>query len=103
MRVVTPSVLKRFWLVEPFSKRPLAAWLAEVQIATWSDPGDVKAQYSSASILQDGRVVFNIGGNKFRLVVHIAYKLQRIYIKFIGTHQQYDKIDAQTIHLERRD
>jgi len=63
----------------------------------WSSPAEVKALYGSASILKDGRVVFNIGGNKYRLVVWINYKFYTIYVRFVGTHEEYDEIDAQTI------
>ena len=72
------------------------AWYRDVLKADWSKPNDVKAQFGSASILQDGRVVFNIAGNKYRIVVWINYPWV-VYIRFIGTHKQYDAIGAQTI------
>jgi len=65
--------------------------------AEWSKPSDVKAQFGNASILQDGRVVFNISGSKYRIVVWINYPCRVVYVRFIGTHKQYDAIDAQTI------
>ena len=73
------------------------AWYAEAEDAKWLSPADVKAKYGNASILKDGRVVFNICGNEFRLIVGINYEFQAIYIRFIGTHEEYDEIDAQTI------
>ena len=69
----------------------------DVLNADWSKPSDVKAQFGSASVLQDGRVVFNIGGNKYRIVVWINFPYRVVYIRFIGTHKQYDAIDAQSI------
>ena len=78
-------------------KKPVQAWLAEARNATWKTPHELKEQYSSASILKDGRVVFNIAGNKYRVVVWINYPYRVVYIRFIGTHRQYDGIDARTI------
>ena len=65
--------------------------------ADWSTPNEVKAQFSNASVLRDGRVIFNVAGNKYRIVVWINYAYRVVYIRFIGTHRQYDEIDAQTI------
>lgn len=73
------------------------AWYREALNADWATPNEVKAQFSNASILKDGRVVFNIAGNKYRLVVWINYPYRVVYIRFIGTHKQYDEIDVQTI------
>ena len=93
-------MLRAFWERAPQfadSKRPLEAWFAEVRKAAWTSPAQVKVQYRNASILKSGRVVFNIAGNKYRLVVHIRYDLGIVFIRFIGTHTQYDRIDADTI------
>jgi len=65
--------------------------------ANWRSPADVKREFGTASVLRDGRVIFNIGGNKYRLVVWINYPYRVVYVRFIGTHAQYDRIDAQTI------
>jgi mRNA interferase HigB len=97
MRILSKKTLKSYWEKEPAAKRPLEAWHAEARNAEWSSPADVKANYATASILKDGRVVFNIGGNKYRLVVWINYDFYTIYIRFVGTHKEYDEIDAQTI------
>lgn len=83
--------------MNPAVEGRLQAWFQEAKTARWASPLDVKASYPSASILEDNRVVFNIGGNSHRLVVHINYELQIVLIKFIGTHSEYDKIDATTI------
>ncbi len=97
MRVISKKTLKDYWEKEPSAQAPLEAWHAEAKNAEWSSPADVKAHYGAASILKDGRVVFNIGGNKYRLVVWINYAFFTIYVRFVGTHQEYDDIDAQTI------
>ncbi len=100
MRVIAVSTLKTFWTGHPEyqdAEGPTLAWYRDVLKADWSKPNDVKAQFGSASILQDGRVVFNIAGNKYRIVVWINYPYRVVYIRFIGTHKQYDAIDAQTI------
>lgn len=100
MRVIAVSTLKAFWQDRPQYRDAEAAtlaWYGEVRKADWSKPDHVKQQFRSASILQDGRVVFNIAGNKYRIVVWINYAYRVVYIRFIGTHRQYDGIDAQTI------
>ena len=97
MRVISKKTLKDYWKNVPGARTPLEAWHAEARNADWSSPADVKTQYGTASILRDGRVVFNIGGNKYRLVVWINYDFYTIYVRFVGTHKEYDEIDAQTI------
>jgi mRNA interferase HigB len=97
MRIFSRNTLKVYWEANPRSEQALKAWIAEARAAEWSCPADVKAKYGNASILKEGRVVFNICGNEFRLIVSISYEFQAIYVKFIGTHKQYDEIDSQTI------
>ena len=97
MRVIAKKTLKELWTREPAAQAALEAWYAEAKNAEWSGPADVKARYGNASILKDGRVVFNICGNKYRLVVWMNYAFFTIYIRFVGTHKEYDQIDAQTI------
>lgn len=97
MRVIAAASLRAFWLQHPDAEQPLKAWFEEASKATWTQPSDIKAQYRSASILKNRRVVFNIKGNDYRLVVAVAYRLQVVYVKFIGTYPQYDAIDAHTI------
>jgi len=100
MRIIALSTLKALWENQPAyldAQEPTLAWHRQVQNADWAAPADVKRDYRSASILQDGRVVFNIAGNKYRIVTWVNYPYRVVYIRFIGTHAQYDKIDAQTI------
>ena len=97
MRVIAVSTLRAFWERYPDAEQPLKAWHEEVRHATWSQPADIKAQYRSASVLKNRRVVFNIKGNNYRLIVAVAYRLQVVYVKFVGTHQEYDAVDAQTV------
>jgi len=79
------------------AKSALLTWSGLIRRADWTSPADVKRDFGNASILQGGRVIFNIAGNKYRLVVKINYPYRVVYIRFIGTHTQYDAIDAQTI------
>ena len=100
MRVISLSTLKAFWdkhAEYEDAREPGLAWFRLVSKAQWSGPADVKADLGNASILRDGRVVFNIAGNKYRLVVWINYPYRVVYVRFIGTHRQYDRIDAQII------
>ena len=100
MRIIALSTLKAFWLNSTHfqdAAEPALAWYRDVLQADWASPAAVKAQFGTASVLKDGRVVFNLGGNKYRLVVWINYPYRVVYIRFIGTHRQYDAIDAQTV------
>jgi mRNA interferase HigB len=97
MRIISRTKLKEYWQQEPKAQVELEAWFAEASNATWATPAAVKAHYGNASILKDGRVVFNISGNNYRLVVWINYAFYTIYIRFVGTHKEYDKINAQII------
>jgi mRNA interferase HigB len=100
MRVIAISPLRDFWEIHPDAEQPIKAWLDEANQAQWTQPADIKAHYRSASILKNRRVVFNIKGNDYRLIVAIAFKLGIVYVKFIGTHAEYDKVDAETVELE---
>jgi mRNA interferase HigB len=100
MRVIALSSLKEFWEENPANADAagsVLAWYRHALSADWASPADIKREFAHASILKDGRAVFNIAGNKYRLVVWINYSYRVIYIRFIGTHGQYDAIDAQTI------
>lgn len=97
MRVISVARLREFWVANPDSEQQLKAWFHEASNSSWESPAEIKLHYRSASILKAGRVVFNIAGNKYRLVVAVSYKTQVVLIKFVGTHEQYNKIDAQTI------
>jgi len=99
MRVISVRRLKEFWKSPAGreSERPLRAWFQEAREAAWKGPHDIKTKYPTASILKGGRVVFNIGGNKYRLVTVIFYDVNIVFVRFIGTHAQYDQIDAQEV------
>jgi mRNA interferase HigB len=97
MRIISKKALKDYWTEVPAAEAELKAWYAEAKATDWADPADVTAKYGNASILKDGRVVFNICGNNHRLVVWINYEFHTVYIRFLGTHKEYDQIDAQTI------
>jgi mRNA interferase HigB len=100
MRLIAVSRLKAFWAKYPDSEQPLRSWFYMVQAANWKKPTDITAQFTTASVLKSRRVVFNIKGNDYRLVVAVAYKLGVVYVKFIGTHRQYDRIDADNVEME---
>jgi mRNA interferase HigB len=100
MRIIAVSFLRTFWQKHPDAEQPMLAWVDEVRKAAWSRPDQIKKQYRNASILKDRRVVFNIKGNDYRLVVSVAYHYQAVYVKFIGTHREYDAIDADTVEME---
>lgn len=97
MNILTKSRLLEYTEQHSIAKQPLLSWYKEVKKATWSNPQDIKNRYPSASILQGNRVCFNIKGNEYRLIVGVNYDKQAVFIKFIGTHAEYDKIDANTI------
>jgi mRNA interferase HigB len=99
MRVIAKRTLREFWQQPGYadSEGPLKAWFAEAIEANWDNPADVKQHYSSASVLKGGRLVFNIAGNKYRLVVKVNYETKIAFIRFVGTHNQYDEIDAEVI------
>ncbi len=97
MRIIARKTLLDFWIKYPDAEDPLKAWFKVTNRADWKSPQDVKKYYRNASILKDGRVVFNIAGNKYRLVVWINYAYRVVYIRFVGTHKEYDEIDAQSI------
>ena len=100
MRVIALGTLKRFLDSNSSyadARQPLLAWYRQARNADWATPADVKREIGTASILEDGRVVFSIAGNKYRVVAWINYPYRVVYIRFVGTHRQYDKIDAQAI------
>ncbi len=97
MRIIARSTLRDFWQKYPDAEQPLKSWYSEASRAVWQSPTDVKNLYRNASIVANNRVVFNIKGNDYRLIVHVRYDINIIFIRFIGTHKEYDKIDATTI------
>ena len=99
MRIIAVSTLRDFW-TRPGrgdAEQPLRTWVQVVKAAEWSKPSDVKQMFRSADILRSGRAIFDIGGNKYRLVAAIHYRGKRVYIRFIGTHRDYDQINAETV------
>jgi mRNA interferase HigB len=97
MRVIAKSTLQAFWRGHPDAEGPLLAWFREVEKEDWDGPAKVKAKYRSASIVGGNRVVFNIKGNDYRMVVKINYPYRVIYVRFVGTHAEYDKIDVEEV------
>ncbi|MFV0480795.1 MAG: type II toxin-antitoxin system HigB family toxin [Campylobacteraceae bacterium] len=99
MRIISKKTLQDFYTQELYqdSAEPLMAWHSEVLKINWQNPNDIKKQYRHASIVGNNRVVFNIHGNKYRLIVKINYPAKIVFIRFVGTHKEYDKIDATQI------
>jgi mRNA interferase HigB len=97
LRVVAKKILRDFWENHEDCEQQLKAWFREAEKAEWENPNQIKEEYPSASILNNNRVIFNIKGNNYRLVVKISYEYQMVWIRFIGTHSEYDKINANTI------
>lgn len=97
MRIIARRTLREFWESHPDAEEPLLAWFREVQKEDWDTPAKVKGKYGSASIVGNNRVVFNIKGNAHRLVVAINYPYRVVYIRFVGTHAEYDGIDVEEV------
>lgn len=98
MRIIAKRTLRTFWQRHPQAEGPLQAWFDLVSRSDWLGPSDVKAMFgTTVDFVADNRVIFDIAGNKYRLVVHIAYRLHRVLIKFVGTHAQYDRIDPGSV------
>jgi mRNA interferase HigB len=97
VRIIARKTLREFWKVHPDAEEPLLAWYREVEKEDWNTPAKVKAKYRTASIVGGNRVVFNIKGNDYRLVVKINYPYRVVYIRFVGTHAEYDGIEAEEV------
>ena len=97
MRIISRRILREFWEKHPDATTPLQTWFHDVERATWNSPTDIKENYRNASIVANNRVVFNIKGNRYRLVVVVIYQHDVVYIRFVGTHEEYDQIDVTTI------
>ena len=97
MRIISRKALRDSWEKHPDARQPLQAWYADVKHADWKSPSDIKAAYRNASFLANNRVVFNIKGNRYRLIVAVQYQFGIVYIRFVGTHSEYDKVDAAKI------
>ena len=96
VRIIAKRTLQHFWVRHPKAEGPLRAWYAEVSEADWTSPADLKARYATANFVGE-RVVFNIGGNRYRLVVWVSYEHHTVYVRFVGTHAEYDAIDIESV------
>ena len=101
MRIIAISTLREYWEANPETRTHLETWVAEVTAAQWRNPAEIKATFRNASILPGRRVVFNIKGNDHRMIVAVAYLYQSVYIKFIGTHKEYDAINVSTVEIKK--
>jgi mRNA interferase HigB len=97
MRIISRKKLREFWEQHPDARASLESWFVDVKQADWETTNDIKTIYRNASFIANNRVVFNIKGNKYRLVIAIQYTLRIVYIRFVGTHQEYDVIDVKNI------
>ena len=97
MRLIALGTLRNFWDRHPDAEIPLRSWYADASRADWRRPADIKAAYRNASFIANNRVVFNIKGNDYRLVAAVHYNRGMMFIRFVGTHAEYDRIDASTI------
>ncbi|WP_146907452.1 type II toxin-antitoxin system HigB family toxin [Arenimonas daejeonensis] len=97
MRIISVGTLRHFWARHPEAEQALRAWHDEARHAAWQSPQDIRERYASASFVGSNRVVFNIKGNQYRLVIAVAWRFQAVYIKFVGRHADYDRIDAATV------
>lgn len=98
MQIIARRTLRLFWQRHPAAETPLRAWYGIVDKAEWSGPADVKAMFGTGvDFVGDNRVIFDIGGNKYRLIVHVSYPFRRVLIKFVGTHREYDRIDPEKV------
>ncbi len=94
MRIIAKKILREYWEIHPDCEQQLKAWFHEVSKATWKNHNELKKEYPTASILPNNRIVFNIKGNNYRLILKVNYDYQLMWIRFIGTHSEYDKINA---------
>jgi mRNA interferase HigB len=98
MQIVALRTLKQFWEIHAQAEMPLRTWYANASEAVWTTPQDVKNEYGATiDFVGDNRIIFDIGGNKYRLIVHVSYLYKRVLIKFVGTHKDYDRINPETV------
>ncbi|MCC6949621.1 MAG: type II toxin-antitoxin system HigB family toxin [Bradyrhizobiaceae bacterium] len=103
MQVIARRTLRQFWERHPQAEGPIRVWFALVSKANWRTPADVKRQFgASVDFVGDNRLIFDLGGNKYRLVAHVSYSFGRVLVKFIGTHKEYDRIDPETVKWRGR-
>lgn len=97
MRVIATKTIRQYWEKHPQTEQSLKAWLQEVEQSNWESPQALKLKYRNASVLSGKRVVFNIKGNQYRLIVDIEYRLKIVFVVWFGTHAEYDLIDSKTV------
>lgn len=97
MHIISLKPLRSFWIVHPDAEQPLRAWYAVARRANWRTPADIRADYGNASFVGNNRVVFNIKGNDYRLIVLVEYHKGKLFVRFVGTHSDYDRIDASKV------
>jgi len=97
VQIIAKRTIRRFWERHPHAETPLRVWFSQVNRAAWAGPADIKAAFGSADFVGDNRVIFDIGGNKYRLVAHVSYGFSRVLVKFVGSHAEYDEIDPETV------
>ena len=97
MRIIAVRTLKHYWEKYPIARQALYSWYEEVGNAIWENPNSLKLHYRNASVITEKRVVFNIHGNSFRLVVDIEYRLQIVFVVWFGTHAEYDKVNVKKL------
>lgn len=102
MRIISRAALRNFWARHPDAEQPLRAWYALMKARTFRTPHEVKAEFGTASLLADNHICFNVGGNKYRLVVHMCYAPGIMYVKRVLTHEEYDALSAAGTLIERR-
>lgn len=100
MRIISRKTLKEFWEKHPDAAQPLQAWYADLRTSKWKSPSEIETAYRNASFVGNNRVVFNIKGDTYRVVAAVEYQFGIVYIRFVGTHEEYDRIDAATVWRE---
>ena len=103
MRIISRKILKKFWKIHHDSEQSLKAWFYETKENSWNNPNELKEKFHNASIIDSKRVVFNIVGNKYRLIADIEYRLKLVFIVWIGTHNDYDKINVKEVNYVKTD
>ncbi len=103
MRIIAIKTLKGYWEEFPQAKQALLAWYEETEAANWSNPNELKLQYRNASVISDKRIVFNIHGNSYRLIVDIEYRLKIVFVVWFGSHAQYNKVDIKKASYAKTD
>jgi mRNA interferase HigB len=101
MRIIALRTLRVYWAKEPLAEQPLKSWYAAVEKAQWENHNELKEQFGKASIINNKRVVFDIHGNKYRLIVDIEYLIKEVYVVWVGTHAEYDKIKVENVKYKR--